>query len=398
MRTFFVFYLVIRPLFAELKFRAASWAPSTVIAVLFAGVVLLISFYVGRKEKARLRKQTEEHRRQTQGMRNVVNMVLDACETEVKQGTLKLKSYPLNEWLTETISDFSNGLELKGMNVRYDLDDAVRNVSFDAGKLNIVVSSLLVNAFEYGSPGVDVTISTQVTDKGSIRISVKNRCAGIDEADITKLFTHPCQDDHNKIGGVIGLSCSKILVEMHGGSIGVYSNHKGSGAAFWFELPLKHTAAGIECPSKQPEAELQPTVTRNSLSNSGKIKAGHKHAGNSLVNMADSTPGSADKEFLLKLNAIINDNIANHELNAGMISKSIAMSRSSLYNRMKVLTDISLNEYITKLRVEKAANMLKSTDLSILDISERTGFSNQRYFSTVFKHYMGKTPTGYRLG
>ena len=54
------------------------------------------------------------------------------------------------------------------------------------------------------------------------------------------------------------------------------------------------------------------------------------------------------------------------------------------------------NNYINKFRMERAAEMLRQTELSMTEIAERTGFSSSRYFSTTFKKYMGVTPTQYK--
>ena len=71
-------------------------------------------------------------------------------------------------------------------------------------------------------------------------------------------------------------------------------------------------------------------------------------------------------------------------------------SRASLFNRVKALTGMGPSNYINKLRMECAAEMLRKTELSMTEIAERTGFSSSRYFSTTFKKYMGVTPTQYK--
>lgn len=72
------------------------------------------------------------------------------------------------------------------------------------------------------------------------------------------------------------------------------------------------------------------------------------------------------------------------------------MSRASLYNKMKALTDISANEYINKFRMEKAIRLIKTTDMSFTEIAEKVGFATSSYFSTAFKQYTGETPTQYK--
>jgi len=52
--------------------------------------------------------------------------------------------------------------------------------------------------------------------------------------------------------------------------------------------------------------------------------------------------------------------------------------------------------YITKLRLNEACILLRKSDLSIQEISEKTGFCNQFYFSKIFKKHFYKTPSQYR--
>lgn len=54
-------------------------------------------------------------------------------------------------------------------------------------------------------------------------------------------------------------------------------------------------------------------------------------------------------------------------------------------------------EYLTKLRLKKAIDLLTSTSLKIEDISRESGFSSSNYFNKVFKKYMNMTPNQFRL-
>lgn len=86
----------------------------------------------------------------------------------------------------------------------------------------------------------------------------------------------------------------------------------------------------------------------------------------------------------------------NDELNVEFISQELGISRASLYNRLKALTGMGASEYVNKLRIEKAMELLRQTELNMTEIAERTGFSTSRYFSTAFKKYTGITPTQYK--
>jgi AraC-like DNA-binding protein len=70
------------------------------------------------------------------------------------------------------------------------------------------------------------------------------------------------------------------------------------------------------------------------------------------------------------------------------------MSRASLYNKVKALTGMGVNDYI--IRIERSVYLLTNTDMSINDISYEVGFSYPRYFSTSFKQMKGMTPTRFK--
>ena len=74
----------------------------------------------------------------------------------------------------------------------------------------------------------------------------------------------------------------------------------------------------------------------------------------------------------------------------------LGISRAGLYNKLKALSGMGANDYITKLRIERSAWLLTHTALSIVEVADQTGFSTSRYFSTVFKQYMGCSPTQYK--
>ena len=121
-----------------------------------------------------------------------------------------------------------------------------------------------------------------------------------------------------------------------------------------------------------------------------------KYTRNSIVADTDKPMTSADDSFLFKLNKVITDNMENEGLNVEFISQELGISRASLYNRLKTLTGMGANEYVNKLRIEKAMELLRQSDLNMTEIAERTGFSTSRYFSTAFKKYTGITPTQYK--
>ena len=55
-------------------------------------------------------------------------------------------------------------------------------------------------------------------------------------------------------------------------------------------------------------------------------------------------------------------------------------------------------EYLTKVRMEKAVQLLRNTDLTIEEIAKQIGYSNSSYFIKVFREWIGFSPGEFRLG
>lgn len=101
-----------------------------------------------------------------------------------------------------------------------------------------------------------------------------------------------------------------------------------------------------------------------------------------------------DKEFINKINAIVDKNIDNSDFSVTDITQEIGMSRSLLHIKMKALMGISIGNFIHKKRIELACKLLLQ-GYNVTETAYRTGFSNNNYFSKSFKKELGCTPTEY---
>jgi two-component system response regulator YesN len=72
------------------------------------------------------------------------------------------------------------------------------------------------------------------------------------------------------------------------------------------------------------------------------------------------------------------------------------VSHSYLSFIFKQETGINFNAYLSRYRVEEAKKLLKSTNMRIYEVAEKTGFSNPYYFSKVFKEYTGLNCKNFR--
>ena len=73
----------------------------------------------------------------------------------------------------------------------------------------------------------------------------------------------------------------------------------------------------------------------------------------------------------------------------------MGMSRSSLYNKIKALTDRSPSDFIRQIRMTEAAHLLKSKKHTVAEVSDMMGYSDPKYFTDIFKKHYGMTPSAY---
>ena len=143
------------------------------------------------------------------------------------------------------------------------------------------------------------------------------------------------------------------------------------------------------------EMEMLLSVIQNQMRNREYIKS--RYRGNQFIlSPQEATFSNADEQFMIKLNEMIDQNLSQPDLDVKFLTVQMAMSRTSLYNKIKELTGMGANDYINRRRIDKAIILLTQSDMSITEISEQVGFTYQRYFSTLFKEMKGMTPSQFR--
>lgn len=105
------------------------------------------------------------------------------------------------------------------------------------------------------------------------------------------------------------------------------------------------------------------------------------------------TDNPINKAFLEKMVGIIEEHLANPELNADMLCAEMGMSRSSLYRKLKSLTSHSVNDFIRNIRFKKSLELLKERQLNISQVAYEVGFSSLSYFTSSFKKHFGFSPS-----
>lgn len=103
-------------------------------------------------------------------------------------------------------------------------------------------------------------------------------------------------------------------------------------------------------------------------------------------------------EWAQQLKEIIQDQIdTNLNLSLKEVAAGLEMNPAYVSREFsKYFSDLSFGEYIRKLRIEKAIELLGSTSNSLAEIAYLTGFSDQSHFNRIFKQHTGQNPSAFR--
>lgn len=101
-------------------------------------------------------------------------------------------------------------------------------------------------------------------------------------------------------------------------------------------------------------------------------------------------------DLLSQIRRYIQSEYNNSDLTLHSIANHFNINHCYLTSLYKDKYGINLYDYLIRVRMEKAAELLNTTDLKSYQIAELTGYSNSQYFSLSFKKYCGCTVTEYR--
>lgn len=104
---------------------------------------------------------------------------------------------------------------------------------------------------------------------------------------------------------------------------------------------------------------------------------------------------SLDQKLIQKAVKLVENNISKSEFSVKDLSHELGMSRVNLYKKLMALTGKSPIEFIRVIRLKRAAQLLKESQLNISEIAYQLGFNNPRYFTQYFKEEYGVLPSEY---
>jgi AraC-like DNA-binding protein len=108
---------------------------------------------------------------------------------------------------------------------------------------------------------------------------------------------------------------------------------------------------------------------------------------------AASSKNQADGVFLQKINALIMSNLEREGFDPDCLCKGMALSRTQLYRKLKVLTHKPPAQYIQFVRLQKAKEFLQNTELNVGEVVLKVGFASHSHFTRAFHDQFGFNPS-----
>jgi CheY-like chemotaxis protein len=183
-------------------------------------------------------------------MTRLIDDLLDV--SRISQGRLELRRerVMLDDLVEAAIGSIRHELEAHRHTLRVTLPEVPIAFRADRARLIQVLSNLLTNAVRYSPPGGEVVIAASITDFGQLRLSVQDRGAGIPSEKLEEIFHLFAQLDRSlerEGGGLgIGLTLSRQIVQLHGGTIEARSEGPGRGSEFIVKVPIHAPGPAVQ--------------------------------------------------------------------------------------------------------------------------------------------------------
>lgn len=270
---------------------------------------------------------------------NVTTLLQTACED--------LRSKPTNQTVTIIFSSTEKNIELAETGLQLQED----------------FCKLLQSIIDFMSPANSVFVTVATVEKEKTNYcSIKIRNTGINLRMVSAIIRN-----------------SRLPVSL-------YDSAKPYETTFEVSLPLSNT--GIEKNNKFKISLWNYKVVVNG------ITAHFSRLNNPVARLEETKPKEAT--FLTSINNCILKNINNEMFDANALSNQMAMSRAQLLRRLKAITGNSPGHYIKTLRLQKAKELLETTELTISEVAYNTGFGSPSNFTKVFVEKFGMTPSQFR--
>jgi len=192
--------------------------------------------------------------------------------TRIERGKVVLDRQPLHlcTVIRRAVEVCEPEIKARGLDFRFEMPTTPYTVDADAGRLQQVFWNLIKNAVKFTPHGGRVRVRCRDQNDCYVIVEVSDSGEGMEPASLGRIFHAFEQTDRSitrQFGGLgLGLTISKALVELHGGSIQAHSMGKGKGSTFTVRLPMLPTGPIFNVNSESSKSSpLSPASSPRSL-------------------------------------------------------------------------------------------------------------------------------------
>lgn len=165
-----------------------------------------------------------------------------------------------------------------------------------------------------------------------------------------------------------------------------------NGTLYKMEIPLHH----------QIITTNQVVFTPNSDNNlpqfyaeiQKRLRTHFTQAEKHLASLEQNSPKEA--AFMQRINTLIKVNLENENFDTDALCKAMSLSRTQLFRRLKSLIRQAPANYIKIMRLQRAKELLETTDMTVSEVVFKTGFQTLSHFTNIFQKQYGILPSVFR--
>ncbi|HBV85184.1 MAG TPA: histidine kinase [Desulfosporosinus sp.] len=164
------------------------------------------------------------------------------------------------------------------------------------------------------------------------------------------------------------------------------------------ELASLSSRAAVEGGADAEQVMVKLQDFNNEIDNIERIEEFFFKVHKVIAEFLDGIFKLADKKHLSLVNNARNFIMENYQkpLTLKATADNLFISPSHLSRLFRLELDCTFNDYLTRVRVEKAVELMKKPEFSVEQVSKAIGFKSQSYFAEVFRKYIGVTPLVYK--
>jgi signal transduction histidine kinase/ligand-binding sensor domain-containing protein/DNA-binding response OmpR family regulator len=118
-----------------------------------------------------------------------------------------------------------------------------------------------------------------------------------------------------------------------------------------------------------------------------------KYSGHIAMKPTDVAVTSVDKKFLERVLSVVESHMSDVNFSVEILAENVNMSQSQMHRKLKALTDLSANQFIRSIRMQRALELLKKNAGNVAEIAFMVGYDDPGYFTRTFKNYFEYLPS-----